>query len=331
MKLQFLLIGAVGLACVAQAQVTIPEGPFSPEAGSEQAQFYAANASAIGGLAYRVKEGMLADRQDALETLANSYLDAALNLAIGLIEDQTEEIAIESAQLLADTLAMTDHDMSMNTMPQGAGISMERIEAARSVLRKAIADSRIGVRAVAAGTLANLGDISALERIGRAVDSGLYTPEEAINYFGLAPAEIGAPYIAGYLESGSIETGLVAIEYLGTLPEYQDAVRDKVLTNTQSIPALRAKAAEVLGVYDDRFPFYAVSVLIDNTVPPVVAAAVVEAYVKDIDTIKMQNAVEWNRRKQAVETALVNHPNGASLLKLRECFLRLIYGRPCRR
>ena len=121
MKLSALLALAVILVSTSQARAGVPTGPFSPVPGSEQAAFQAANATAIARLAetIRNRDASTSVRRNALEQMANSYPDAALNLAVELIAANDETITRDSVQLLADSVAMSDQRMVMTPCLKG--------------------------------------------------------------------------------------------------------------------------------------------------------------------------------------------------------------------
>ena len=324
MKLSALLALAVILVSTSQARAGVPTGPFSPVPGSEQAAFQAANATAIARLAetIRNRDASTSVRRNALEQMANSYPDAALNLAVELIAANDETITRDSVQLLADSVAMSDQRMVMDAMPEGAAMISQRIEAAKSALRSAVDHQRKAIREIVAGTLASLGDKATLDQIDSAVKSGAYSPVEAVNYFGLARPEVGARYIVPYLKVDSDDARIAAISYLGTIPQYQVRVRDAVLMNAGVAPGVRAKAAEVLGRYDDDFPSYALVVTIDRNVPPIVYGAVISGYIDSSERLKTLSTAKGKILKEAVTQALVTHPDDEQLLVLNRRLFR---------
>ena len=283
-------------------------GPFAPEPGTPQSRFLEANEPAIMQLAAQARMGDTQDRRAALETLANSYSDASLNLASELIKDSDTGIATDSAKLLAATLAMVGPVTTDGRM-HGAGTpAMRRIDAAVGNLRVAIGDGRVEVRSIAAGTLAAVGDRAGLEKIEDCVEQGLVPAVEAIGYFGMAPSELGAEYIKKYLTSGPKEAKVAAVGYLGTDPSYQLRIRKLIQSGSDVEEEVMQKAAVVLGRYDREFPSYALDVVRRADLPPPVFDTVVDAYVTNALKAKKRNPSDWNDWVQAVEKALVEYP-----------------------
>ena len=309
MKMKFVLGLGAAIAFAPHVRGDVPlTGPFAPAPGTAKAAFLAANQDAIMNLASKARTGATDARLAALETLANGYSDASLNLATELIEDPDTAVATESAQLLADTLAMA------GSVTMGAGMYIPgtsarmQFEAAVANLRRAIEDARIEVRDVAAGTLAALGDQATLEKIELCVEQGVVPAVEAIGYFGLAPIELGAPYIEKYLDSGPVEAKVAAVGYLGTVPTYQSRVRDLIFRTPQVDEIVVAKAAGVLSRHDRAFPTYALEEIgrLGSQAPNL--DAVVDAYISGALKVKAIDPTDWNYRVQAVDNALMEHP-----------------------
>ena len=277
-------------------------GPFDPAPGTEKAAFYAANAAAIADFAGKAKIGEIDARRAAFESFVAAYRDPALNLATELIKDPDPNIAVDSARLLAETLGMAGH------LRPGAAAAFDRHEAAKAALREVLDDRRIVVRQVAARTLAGFGDAAALERIDHAVAAGAVPAVEAIDYFGLAPSAVAGSYVQKYLQSGPIDAQDAAVEYLATIPGYQPLVREMVLGNPNALEPLRAKAAVVLGKYDNDFLSYALEFISDDNLPVSVSSAVARCYVEKAFMARKRGSVDWDIYVQAVNQALVRHP-----------------------
>ena len=283
-------------------------GPFTPTTGTAEAAFMTANAPAILHLSAEARTGTTDDRLAALETLSNSYSNASLNLATELVEDLDTGVAAESARLLADTLAMVG-SAAMGAQMYAPGTSARRqYDAAVGSLRGAVCGARIEIRDVASGTLAGLGDGTALDQIDRCVEQGVMSGAEAIGYFALAPIELGARYIERYLDTGAVEAKVAAVGYLGTVVAYQHRVRDLILGTEQVDETVVAKAAGVLSRHDRDFPVYALEVIRREGVPEPVSDAVVEAYVSGALRIKAVDRSDWTYRVRAVDNALGQHP-----------------------
>ena len=292
-------------------------GPFAPKPRTDEAAYLVANEPAIMSLAAQAKMGETDSRRAALETLANSYPEASLNLATELIKDSETAIATDSAKLLADTLAMTG-SLAMGTSMYAAGTPAKQwLDAAIANLREAVADGRIEVRHVAAGTLAALGDLATLDKIEECVEQGVVPALEAIDYFGLAPRDLGGKYMEKYLDSGSQEAKVAAVGYLGTVLNYQPRIRELILNNLQVDDVVLLMAAGVLSRYDKTFPSYALEVAGRSDLPRAVSDTVVRAYVSNALKIKKRNPVVWKMRVQAVDKALMQHPDGPPLQMIK--------------
>ena len=318
MKMKFVLVFGAAMACAPHVRGDVPlTGPFAPTPGSAKAEFLAANQSAIMSLAAQARKGTTDARLAALETLANGYSNASLNLAIELIKDPDTAVATESAQLLADTLGMAG-SVTMGAGMRAPGTSARvQFDAAVANLRGAVGDARIEVRDVAAGTLAALGDRTALDKIELCVEQGVVPAVEAIGYFGLAPSEFGSPYIEKYLNGGPVEAMVAAVGYLATVPTYQPRIRDLIFGTQQVNKIVLAKAAGVLSRHDRAFPTYALEVIGHPGVPTPVSDAVVHAYVSGALKIKALDPTDWQHRVQAVDDALMQHPDRPPLQMIK--------------
>lgn len=318
MKMKFVLALGAAIAFAPQVRGDVPlTGPFAPTPGTPEAAFLAANQSAIMSLASRARIGTTEARLAALESLTTGYSDASLNLATELIKDPVTAVATESAQLLADTLAMSG-SVTMGAEMHAPGTSARReFDAAVASLRGAVGDARIEVRDVAAGTLATLGDRTALDKIELCVEQGVVPAVEAITYFGLAPTEFGAPYIEKYLNSGPVDAKVAAVGYLATVPTYQPQIRNLIFGTDHVNEIVLTKAAGVLSRHDRAFPIYALEVIGRPGLPTPVSNAVVDAYVSGALRVKTINPTDWMHRVQAVDNALMQHPDRSPLRMIK--------------
>ena len=292
-------------------------GPFAPEPDSAEAAFLMANEPAIDRLATQARMGETEARQVALETLANSYPDASLNLATELIKDSDTAIATDSARLLADTLAMVGSVAAGASMHPAGTPAKQRLDAAITTLRDAVPDGRIQIRHVAAGTLASLGDVATLDKIQECVEQGVVPAVEAINYFGLAPRDLAGKYVEKYLDSDSQEAQVAAVGYLGAVPNYQPRIREWLLKNLQANVVVLVTATGVLSRYDRMFPSYALEVVGRPDVPSAVSDTVVQAYVTSALEDKKRDPIVWKKRVQAVDKALSQHPDRRPLKMIK--------------
>ena len=292
-------------------------GPFAPEPDTPQSEFLKANEPTIMQLAAQAKMGDTQDRRAALETLAISYSDASLNLASELITDSDTGIAMDSAKLLAATLAMIGPVTTDGGMHSAGTFALRRIDAAVGSLRLAIGDRRVEVRSIAAGTLAAIGDRGGLEKIEDCVKRGVVSDLEAIGYFGVAPNELGSKYIERYLKAESKEARAAAVGYLGTDPSYQDQIRALVLNGSDAEEEVLQKAAAVLGRYDRKFPSYALDLVGRAGLPPLVSDTVARSYVMHALAAKKHSTSDWKERVREIDAALMRYPTTASLQMIK--------------
>ncbi|MEW9808175.1 hypothetical protein ABUE31_19480 [Mesorhizobium sp. ZMM04-5] len=273
------LAGAILLLLGGSALAQVFVEPFVPPAGSDSATYYADNAARIDELAGQVRSGSPESRRTAFDELATAFPDAALSLALDLINDP--DMAVPAARLLADSVVMTNHQVDHDTMPEIGHLIMARIEAAKVALLTLLDRPDDTLRRIAAGTLASLGDRRALDALDRKAKEGEVSDVEAINYFALATPEVGSSYISPYLKQGEGAAQESAVAYLSALPAYQGQIRDEILLNNEAKEAVRIAAAQSLGQYDRNFGDYAVTMAIDGTnLPPSLYTAVVSAYTK---------------------------------------------------
>lgn len=269
MRMRHVVALATATACSPHAVGELAlTGPFTPSPATAQAAFLTANRPAILRLADQARAGTTQRRLRALETLANGYSDAALNLATELVKDLDTAVATKSARLLADTLAMAGSVTLARARYAPGTPARVQVDAAIASLRGAVADKRSKVRAVAAETLAALGDCTALETIERGVSRCVIPPVEAIEYFGLAPIELGAPYIEKYLDTGPVDARVAAVEYLATIATYQARVREAVFETDEADEAVLARAADVLSRHDRAFASWAPEPRADDGAQP---------------------------------------------------------------
>ena len=140
---------------------------------------------------------------------------------------------------------------------------------------------------------------------------------EAIDYFGLAPSELGGPYIEKFLNSGPVEAKVAAVGYLATVPMYQPQIRNLIFGTQQINEFVVVKAAGVLGRHDRAFPTYALEVVGRPGLPEPVSNAVVDAYISGALKIKAIDPADWQNRVQAVDAALMQHPDQLSLQMIK--------------
>lgn len=280
MSLKWFFAVSATLATVSGAAGQELVAPFAPPAGSEAAKFYEDNAAAIEALIERVRSGSGEAGLQAFDTLATSYPDAALGLATKLVSGDDAQLALAAARLLADSIVMTNHpgmEHMHDASPEVADL-MRRIEASKTALRTLLNKPDSALRQTAAGILASLGDVPALDLIKEGAQSGEIPEVEAINYFALARPDVGSPYIEPYLADGAGPAKQSAVSYLGALPQYQAQIRTDVLLNETVGEDVRIAAADVLSKYDASFGTYALAVAANPGVPPGVYLAVVGAY-----------------------------------------------------
>ena len=140
----------------------------------------------IGALVEQARTGPTATRLEALERLGNLGVRHGLDTALELVGDADEAVARESAQMLADTLAMQDR-AGIAALEQRGGEVAKQVRATLEALRRASTDPRANVRDAAAPTMAALGDRDTLWQITLATIKGEIPGTEGPDYLGLAP------------------------------------------------------------------------------------------------------------------------------------------------
>lgn len=196
--------------------------------------YYDKNASQTSGLAAiaRDQNKVPTDRVNALQNLVTAFPLLGLAAAKELLTDQSEEVTVSAAQILADSLAMSDHTPSNDTAklsPRDQWL-LATHENTKVLLRRSLEDARPNVREVAAECLTSLSDEAGLNIIEEGVGKGLYTETEAVNYFGLARPAVGGKKLEPYLtKNTSSDAQAAAVAYLGAYAQYQEKVRDLAL------------------------------------------------------------------------------------------------------
>ena len=309
MNKRFLFVICALLASTLPATAQNLVAPFKPAEGTSAAAFYEANKEHIKNLGDQARSGTTTERLNALDALANAYPDAALSLATTLVKTEDEAVAQAAARLLAESIVMTDHSMQGGAMMPGMQNIMQRAEAVRKVLREVILDARHAVRDVAAASLASMSDKAALDKIDEGVKANIYSIVEAINYYGLARQNIGASYIAPYIDSENQSDGIAAISYLASNPQYQGIIADKVLLNKDANEKTRLKAADVLSRYDKNFTSYALVTTANPAENPELYGAIIKGYLDNATRNKSLTKERGEALNEALGSYLKTKPN----------------------
>ena len=151
-----------GALCAGEAQAEMRGGPWTPDAE---------DLVMIEALVEQARTGPTATRLEALERLDTLGMRHGLDTALELIGDADEAVARESAQMLANTLAMQDR-AGIAALEQRGGEVAKQVRATLEALRRASTDPRPNVRDAAAPTMAALGDRDTLWQITLATIKG---------------------------------------------------------------------------------------------------------------------------------------------------------------
>jgi hypothetical protein len=284
------------------------------------ARFYAEHEKSVDALLAKVRDvaSPIGDRLAALDDLQVSYPEAATEAAIELISNANEQIAVAAAKLLSASIAMSDHGVRMQPVTEKEKALMAWHERAREALRGALGDTRRPVREVAAETLSSLSDRPSLDILAKGAESGAYSQSEAVNYFGLAKAEVGAPYLERALKSPDKAARSGAVAYLAANPNYQDKIRDQVLLNPAADAQVRVVAAKRLSQFDPSFSEYALTVTSDPSVPVELYSQVVQGYIDQSEARGQVNAAQIKVLKSAVENFRAKAPASFELKGLQQ-------------
>jgi hypothetical protein len=295
------------VSCAYAAEIL--SGPFSPFPGTEAAELYSDNKTAIEALAMRARAGERDDRLEAFETLANVYHRESLNLATELIKDEDPVVASISARRLASTLVMVGSVATFERTYPVNNYERNWFDAAIGSLREAVLqDERPVVRSIAAHTLMRLEDQETIAELEKRAKSGSIPIMEVVEYFVSLPKDVRGVYLKKCLESGSPDVQIAIVSMLAANPRHHEFLRDSVLANPQIEISVRLAAVKGLSRYDASYPSYAFELVSGRTLPEPVSDEVARAYVQHALEFKRKSPRVWVRWKRAADRALVLHP-----------------------
>lgn len=279
------------------------------------ARFYEQHEADVDGLLNRMSDTArpIAERLAAFNELQIAYPDAANLAALDLVSNSNEQMAVAAAELLSSSITMSDHSAHAVPITEREKYLLAWHERARQALRGALNDKRRAVREVAAQTLSSLSDTASLDIIAKAAESGAYSQSEAVNYFGLAKAEIGAPYFERALKSGDKEAKRGAVAYLATNPKYQEKIRDEVLLNPAADAQVRIVAAKRLSEFDPKFSNYALTVTADPSISAELYTQVVQGYIDQSEAQGQVDTAQIKVLKSAVANFRAKAPTSVEL------------------
>jgi hypothetical protein len=214
-----------------------------------------------------------AERLKAFQTLSVRFPFATLDTAIKLAADSNLDLALEGVNFLSSAVVMMNHGPSMESHDKHA--VNDPVARALGALRVSMQDRRPEIRDIASASLTSLNDEQSLKWLTRAYEKGVISDTEAVRYMTLAKPSVASPYIAPFLEKGSVEAQTQVISYLGATEQYRKKILDDYLLNPAAQIELRAVAAKTLAKSDPAFGSYATALIGDPKLPAPVYAALV--------------------------------------------------------
>lgn len=283
------------------------------------ARFYEQHEAEVDALVNKVFDSArpMAERLAAFDELQLAYPDAATLAALDLVSDPHEQMAVAAAKLLSSSITMSNHTAHMEPVTDREEYLLAGHERARQALRGALSDTRRPVREVAAETLSSLSDTASLDIVAKAAESGAYSQSEAVNYFGLAKADVGAPFLERALKSGDKEAKSGAVAYLAANPSYQEKIRDEVLLNPAADAQVRIVAAKRLSEFDPKFSNYALTVTADPSISAELYSQVVQGYIDQSEGQGQVDTAQIKILKSAVANFRAKAPTSVELKGLQ--------------
>ena len=219
-------------------------------------------------------------RLSAFAQLVLEYPIAATVAARELVSDDSTPVALQAVRYLMNELVMSDHDLSRGTegfSSLGRYIIMSHKDS-RTALLDIITDPRPELRDVVAPFFASLSDLQALEAIIGSPE--FYSDVEAALLITLSSSKDSLALLEQYLSSDDPAAQVVSVEYLATIPQFQDRISSEVFLNRDAYNTVRLAAAESLGLYDNKFTNYALIVAGEQGVSPDLYRSAVSNYVE---------------------------------------------------
>jgi HEAT repeat protein len=252
-------------------------------------RYYDENQEAIKPLIAIIgdKKAPAEKRLAAFDQLRVGYPRAALDPAIALVNDENVELATTAVTFLSSIVVMMNHGPGLANAHHGGDDSIAK---AVDALRKAIQDQRQPVREIAAASLASLNDETALKSVQASFAAKKISDVEALQYITLAKPEIGAGYVAGFLDKSSLKAQSQAISYLSSSAEYRGRIK-KYLLNEAAPVEIRAAAAKGLARNDPQFGNYAAALVANSKLPSPVFDNLVSEMGRDVPASDMKNVL----------------------------------------
>ena len=219
-------------------------------------------------------------RLSAFAQLVMEYPIAATVAAREIVSDDSTPVALQAVRYLMNELVMSDHDLSRGTegfSSLGRYIIMSH-KASRTALLDIITDPRPELRDVVAPFFASLSDLQALEAIIGSPE--FYSDVEAALLITLSSSKDSLALLEQYIFSDDPAAQVVSVEYLATIPQFQDRIISEVFLNRDAHNTVRLAAAESLGLYDNKFTNYALIVAGEQGVSPDLYRSAVSNYVE---------------------------------------------------
>jgi hypothetical protein len=252
-------------------------------------------------------------RRNALRQLSILSEDEVLLTAAKLIADPAPQLKSEAVELLSSSVVMAghgnqgpspdDHGVPSSSSPWSTYVRSQH-EFVRDALRTATQIAPPETQLIALRALVQFADEGAIDLVKQASASGAISQTQAVQICGLAANNDGRACLIDFLDTGSIEGRIAAVNVLGSIPSNRSMVRNKVFLNDQAQPSLRAAAADVLGIYDPSFASYALTITSDPKTPPLLYAATLRSYAANVQEAGKLDAAQRSVIRRAVENKL---------------------------
>jgi hypothetical protein len=265
----------------AEAQTSVP-----PELQS----YYDANQAEIKPLITTAENAgsPVEERARAFERLIVGYPRASLDTAIKLTGDENLGLAVGATTFLSSVVVMMNHGPTLDSHDAHGGD--QSIAKAIASLRKAALDPRQPVREVAAASLTSLNDETTLKLIQSSYFEKKISDVEALQYITLSRPDLGADYVATFLDKSSVKAQSEAISYLSSNEQYRAKIKN-YLFNEAAPVEIRAAAAKGLARNDPSFGTYAPSLVANSKLPSPVFNSLVSEMSGNLSTDVVKNVL----------------------------------------
>jgi hypothetical protein len=256
----------------------------------ELQSYYEANQAVIKPLIATAenKGSPVEERARAFEQLSVGYPRAALDTAIKLAGDENLALAIGATTFLSSVVVMMNHGPTLDSHDAHGGD--QSVTKAVASLRKAALDPRQSVREIAAASLTSLNDEPTLKSIQSSYKEKKISDVEALQYITLATPELGAEYVASFLDKSSVKAQSEAISYLSSSEQYRAKIKN-YLFNEGAPVEIRAAAAKGLARNDPAFGAYAPSLVANSKLPSPVFNSLVSEMSGNLSTEVVKNVL----------------------------------------